>query len=575
MNQRSTQDSAGRSRTKRWLVRYPRTLPLAIFLLIAAVTVLSIFAIEQSEAQRAKAQLQSRTTAIASALERRANASSAYLRAGAALLASLDEVPPSRFRRFVSELRLDADFRGAEGIGWAMVVRPGEIEAFEEVLRAGAPVEVALYPRPSGEQPYSVPVTYLQPDTERNRRALGFDMFSERVRRAAMLEAERTARPTASGKVVLQQEGSRPQPGFLIYMPVFEAAPGGRRLRGYIYSPFNAQDFLASALELEDAGNYGVWLYDGAVGPDHLLASTVLARDTRPMGESRSELVTMANAPFVLQVSRADPGSLSGLSMATLIFGLLVASLLMLLVRMLTQQAIEDEASLIWFEEQASIRNSLTRELNHRVKNTLANVLSIIALTRRRAASVDDFADGLDGRIRALSATHDLLTRSDWGSTPLGAVVQAELLPYAQDGEHVVEMSGPEVSLAPNDALSLGLAMHELASNAAKYGALSQVGGTVCVSWQMVEDDLVRVTWEESGGPEVPEQRGRGFGTDLIERVVANELRNPVQLVFDPAGVRCTLLIPVRQPSEFALRASLPPTESGPGASGKSWTPEI
>ncbi len=83
--------------------------------------------------------------------------------------------------------------------------------------------------------------------------------------------------------------------------------------------------------------------------------------------------------------------------MVTIIFGLLVAGLLMLLVRMLTQQAIEDEASLKWFEEQASIRNSLTRELNHRVKNTLANVLSIIALTRRRATSLEEFADGSTG----------------------------------------------------------------------------------------------------------------------------------------------------------------------------------
>ena len=132
----------------------------------------------------------------------------------------------------------------------------------------------------------------------------------------------------------------------------------------------------------------------------------------------------------------------------------------------------EDEISLRNFQEQASIRNSLTRELNHRVKNTLANVLSIIALTRRRSTSLDDFADGLDGRIRALSATHDLLTQSDWGATLVRAVVQAELRPYAHDADHAVEMQGPDVQLAPNDALSLGLAMHELATNASKYGAL-------------------------------------------------------------------------------------------------------
>ena len=143
---------------------------------------------------------------------------------------------------------------------------------------------------------------------------------------------------------------------------------------------------------------------------------------------------------------------------------------------MLTQQATENEAALRWFEEQASIRNSLTRELNHRVKNTLANVLSIIALTRRRADNLDEFAEGLDGRIRALSATHDLLTQSDWGTTPIRAVVDAELAPYPQADEQRIEVVGPDVQLAPNDALSLGLAIHELATNAAKYGALGQRG---------------------------------------------------------------------------------------------------
>jgi two-component sensor histidine kinase len=239
-----------------------------------------------------------------------------------------------------------------------------------------------------------------------------------------------------------------------------------------------------------------------------------------------------------------------------MIFGMLVASLLMLLVRMLTQQALEDEASLKWFEEQASIRNSLTRELNHRVKNTLANVLSIIALTRRRASNLNDFADGLDGRIRALSATHDLLTKSDWGTTPIRAVIEAELTPYAQDGDHEIDLEGPPIELAPNDALSLGLAMHELATNAAKYGALSQTGGKVSAHWRPVSPGLVRIEWQESGGPPVSPQRGRGFGTDLIERIVAHELKNPVELDFAPEGVRCVLTVPVRRPTEFSMRST-------------------
>src|SRR6187551_122318 len=266
------QGSGGRSRTKRWLVRFPRAMPVAIFLLIAAITVLSVFAIERGEDARAAGQLRSRASAIASALERRANASSAYLRAGAALLATLDDIPAARFRRFVSELRLDADFRGAEGIGWATVVYPDQVEAFDAMMAAEAPGRARLFPRPDGSQPYSVPVTYLEPDTERNRRTLGYDFFSEPVRRAALLEAERTARPTASGKVVLRQDIDSGRPGFLIFMPVFAPAPEGRRLKGFIYSPFTADEFLASALEIENAAGFDVALFDGPAREANLLA---------------------------------------------------------------------------------------------------------------------------------------------------------------------------------------------------------------------------------------------------------------------------------------------------------------
>jgi two-component sensor histidine kinase len=222
---------------------------------------------------------------------------------------------------------------------------------------------------------------------------------------------------------------------------------------------------------------------------------------------------------------------------------------------MLTQQATEDEAALDWLEEQASIRNSLTRELNHRVKNTLANVLSIIALTRRRARNLDEFVEGLDGRIRALSATHDLLTQSDWGTTQIRAVVDAELAPYRQTDEHRIAIDGPDVSLAPNDALSLGLAIHELATNAAKYGALTRSGGEVSIQWELLSPLRVRLEWKERGGPPVKADRGRGFGTDLIEKIVANELDSPVQLDFDAEGVSCVLTIPVREPTAFAIRA--------------------
>ena len=541
-----------RRRTRHWLVRHPRGMPWAIFLLVAAVTLLSIFAIEYGQNQRDRAELSSRAIEVASARERRAHASSAYLHAGAARLASLDEVPASRFRRFVSELRLEADYRGAEGIGWAEVVRPNEVAAYNARMERDSPGGQPLYPALAPTQPFAVPVTFLQPDTERNRRALGFDMFSEPVRREAMLEAQRTARPTASGKVVLEQEGDGDSPGFLIYMPVFNTTAGGRELKGFIYSPFNAEDFLASALELDEPGIHGIRLYDGEGTPGALLAEI---DGDGVFNSAYRETIVVANHTWVIEFDAPSGRALSGLSMLTLVFGLMVASLLMLIIRILTQQAQENEAALRWFEEQASIRNSLTRELNHRVKNTLANVLSIIALTRRRSDDLEEFAEALDGRIRALSATHDLLTQSDWGTTPIRAVVDAELAPYLQPGDERVKILGPHIELAPNDALSLGLAVHELATNAAKYGALSAAEGSVRIAWSKIAPDRVQLEWRERGGPPVPRDPKRGFGTDLIEKIVAHEFGTPVELAYEPDGVACVLSIPVREPTAFTMRA--------------------
>ena len=105
-------------------------------------------------------------------------------------------------------------------------------------------------------------------------------------------------------------------------------------------------------------------------------------------------------------------------------------------------------------------------------------------------------------------------------------------------------------------ALSRGLALHELATNASKYGALSCENGCVDIQWELTAEGLARIEWQERGGPSVPEQRKRGFGTDLIEKIVAHELRHPVELIFDPEGVRCTLMVPVRTRGDFEIRAS-------------------
>ena len=527
---------------RRWLVAYPRAIPVALFLAICLITALGVYSIESNARTKERAELSDYAQTIANSLERRGTTYSSYLRAGAALFSNYDEVSPRLFQEFVAELRLDAEQSGADGIGWIEVSGPGaDRRAATQTKRSGQ----STSPR------YKAIVTQFAPDNVRNQRAIGVDMQAEPVRATALEEARRTVRPTASGRVVIAQDASSRAPGFAIFMPVYKSVNNERQLGGFVYVPFNAADFLDAALDRAGPLELGVQLYDGDSNTAHLLAQRTIDDGVKDRVE---EVVNIGNRELRLVVEAPDSGALTTLSMATLLFGLAVATLLLLLSRLMTQQAFEDEARFAFYEEQNSIRDSLTRELNHRVKNTLANVLSILALTRRRTTDLDEFADSLQGRIRALSATHDLLTHSDWGTIPMRAVIEAELQHVRSSQDNALTIDGPEVELAPNDALSFGLAMHELATNAAKFGALSVAGGSVSVRWSLVDTGLAEVIWTEAGGPQVSMERSRGFGTELIEKIVAHELRNPVDLNFRAAGVRCVMRVPIRRTGEFRIR---------------------
>ncbi|MDP9055762.1 MAG: CHASE domain-containing protein [Pseudomonadota bacterium] len=535
---------------------------MAIFVAVLTIAALSVYGIERNDAEQTRSQVRAAATDIGAALERRAISHVTYLRAAALLISTSARLTPQAFHELAEGMADDDENHGFAGITWAQLVPVGDIAAFEKARRDEGLTGYNVHPVPAAGRAFVVPVTYVSNKFAGNALAgntggwdsvsPGFDMASEPRRWAAMALAARAHRPVASDKLnlvarVAGADGS----GFLIYMPVYARSAAGGRLLGYVCAPFNAQAFLAAALATVPTRSLGISLYDGAVGRDHLLAW--VAGSARPdVVSSRTLLV--AGRPLVLVVDARGRGSLSSLSWLTLLFGLLVAALLGLLAQVVTSNAQQDRAALDWLDEQIAIRNTLTRELNHRVKNTLANVLSIIALTRRRATGLDEFAESLTGRIMALSATHDLLTRLSWEQAPLRAVIAAELAPYTEGRDHVISIDGPEVALAPQDALSLGLALHELATNAAKYGALSMPSGQVSVKWEMMSPKLAKMVWEERGGPTVPQPQRRGFGTDLLQKIVAHELGHSVDLSFDPAGVRCALVIPVRLPAVFQMR---------------------
>jgi two-component sensor histidine kinase len=183
-------------------------------------------------------------------------------------------------------------------------------------------------------------------------------------------------------------------------------------------------------------------------------------------------------------------------------------------------------------------QNLLLDELNHRVKNTLATVQAMAIQTMK---GVDAPArEAFLSRLFALSSQHDLLTLDNWEGASLDGVVRRALRPWREE-EHVrFRVAGPPVHLEPKRALALGMAFHELATNAAKYGALSNVGGAVHVNWTIAPDSkTLNFIWEECGGPPVVEPLRRGFGLRLIEQGLGREISSKVELDFKPHGLIC------------------------------------
>ena len=190
----------------------------------------------------------------------------------------------------------------------------------------------------------------------------------------------------------------------------------------------------------------------------------------------------------------------------------------------------------------------LMGELNHRVKNTLASVQAIALQTLAGASGLDGFKTAFLARLHALSNTHNLLSGDAWSGVDLREIVLAELTPYRREGSSRATVTGAALKLEPKAALALGMTLHELATNAGKYGALSQPQGRVAVEWDTRVTDAqtwLQLQWTERGGPAVTPPTRRGFGTRLINEGLAFELGGEVTLAFEPEGVTCRIDVPL------------------------------
>jgi PAS domain S-box-containing protein len=188
-------------------------------------------------------------------------------------------------------------------------------------------------------------------------------------------------------------------------------------------------------------------------------------------------------------------------------------------------------------KQAEELQRLLLNELNHRVKNTLATIQALTAQTLRAAHDLPSARKALDRRIHSMAQAHDLLTLRAWTGANLTDVVMRALDAFTPAQ---VEMSGAPIDVSPKHALALSLALHELATNATKYGALSRPEGRVTVQWQ-VQEGMLHLGWEENGGPPVAPPTQKGFGSRLLEELVVGDLGGNTKLNYDVSGVRCSI----------------------------------
>jgi len=202
-------------------------------------------------------------------------------------------------------------------------------------------------------------------------------------------------------------------------------------------------------------------------------------------------------------------------------------------------------------------RTLLLNELNHRINNTLVTVQSLVEQTLRSSDLSGGVREDLSSRLVALSNAHKLLVQQNWAGAELGAIVRKAAAPYQSGRKPRLTFDGPALRLSPQQAVSMALVLHELATNAVKYGALSGPDGEVAISWNLHLDEAgarhMTFLWQERGGPPVTEPQRRGFGTRLISRSFGQETAGEARIDFDPAGVRCTIDIPLSTRQEVML----------------------
>lgn len=457
-------------------------------------------------------------------------------------------------RAYLAALQPQVQAPGMEGVGIAAAMRADTPAAVEAKLRENYGREIKVWP--TTDQPVGFPVVLVEPYTPRRDAALGFDMYSEPTRRAAMRRAWQTGQPAASGIVQLAQEKATDvkQPGFLIYLPVYArapaganpdtlaTAPGARAIEAFVYAPFRTDDMMKAVLGSQLDTIDGIEIYAGE-GP-----SAPLVFSKGAMGwDAQEQILRVADRQWTMRISYGRLLERLGRPIAIMIFGIAVALLATQLHRVQRRRIDAFQALAAEKARHAEDRELMIGEMAHRMKNAFARIGALARITLRESSSLDEFETKFDGRMRALSDAKQMLVTGAVDSVELGKIVRRELELAGRSPEQMASVTGPDVSLDDEGAQALSLAIHEFVTNSIKYGALSG-HGDLAVGWRREGSDI-ELSWIESNLPETPQIDSESFGTHFIRSLIERQLKGSWDRSAADHRLSITIRWPDRDPS--------------------------
>jgi len=463
------------------------------------------------------------------------------------------------FNRYVQGLELPSHYPGIQGIGFAALLpadQAGQAHGRIAANHGGRPVLA----RSPSDQSLIAPIAMLEPMDERNRQAIGYDMFSEPARREAMMAALRTGEAQATGPVELVQEiTAEKQTGFLIYIPtragLFGMHDGSDG--GFVYAPFRAGDLHHAALD--DLADLPLSLrtIDTQAPAQPLFDS--IPEDTPSRLANRAVTREIAVAGRNWQMTMVPTPGFLGLGdrSASLTVGAL--SLLLLIAvagatRNFNRALREAELRAAQSARDAEERALLLREMQHRIKNHLARIQAIARQTIRSTSDMEEFGRVFGARLSAMAKAQDAVNRADQGSAALADLLRAEVGGAIDAARAEKMLNGPPVRLNGREAQALGLVAYELSTNAMKYGAAFEEL-TIRVGWTVERRgtaDWLILRWNEpdarlgsNGNGKGGDELKGGFGSQLIHALIEGDLNGEFSREFGADGMVVTISFPL------------------------------